>query len=291
MYLRSWLIVPGDSEKKLARASASGADVIIVDLADSVAMPMKQAARERAREWLAVHRTQILENRKFGRWVRVNPLDSRLSHEDLMTVMAGAPDGIVLPRAAGPASIQHLASELYELEQKHGIPTGSTRILPIVSGTARAAIAIPDYVEASLPRLAGLGWEAAGLMTALGATRERHPGGDWTDPMRLVRAHTLLAAHARGEIALETPHPDAEDIKGLKAAAVAGAADGFTGMVALHPAQVPAINAAFTPSDAELDAARVLVSVADGQLAAGIDRRTLDNAQANLARRKLGMQV
>lgn len=292
MHLRSWLLTPGDSAKKLEKAAATGADVIVIDLECSVAPAKKALAREQAAAWLAIHRTQILENRKLGRWVRINAIDSRMWRDDVIAVMAGAPDGIILPKSAGPASIQHLASEIYELEQRHGVASGSTRILPVVSGTAHAALTINSYVDASMPRLAGLGWDADALAAALGASRQREPGVGWSDPFRLARGQTLLAAHARGEIALETPHGDAADLDGMKLAAVAARADGFTGMMAIHPAQVPVINAAFTPTEAEIAEARAIMAAFNGDPEIGalqFDRRTIDKPQLRLARRRLGL--
>ena len=136
MQQRSWLFVPGDSETKLGKAEATGADVIIVDLEDSVAVSNKDQARQLACAWL----TQQRRTAQFGRWVRINALDTPLWRDDLAGVMAGAPDGIMLPKSAGPGSIQTLAAELYEQEQRCGLPTGSTRILALVSETAAAAI-------------------------------------------------------------------------------------------------------------------------------------------------------
>ncbi|HVR91914.1 MAG TPA: CoA ester lyase [Novosphingobium sp.] len=293
MTLRSWLFVPADSEKKLGKAAATGADAIIVDLEDSVAPQGKEMAREMAREWLSAHRQQIVEQRPAARWVRINALDSRLWREDLIAVMAGAPDGIMLPKASGPTAVQQLAAELYELEQRFRIPTGTTKILPLVSETAQSAMTIGDYVGDSHPRLVGLTWGAEDLSAALGATRKRNADGLWTDTFRFVRAQTLLAAHARGIMAIDTLHADFSDRDGLERAAEAARGDGFTGMLAIHPAQVPIINAAFTPSEAELAEARAIVAAFEENPDAGtlqIDRRMIDQPHLKLARRVLGIE-
>ena len=137
MPMRSWLFVPGDSEKKLSKVAACGADVVIVDLEDAVAPQAKQAARPLACEWLLAHREEVSQ-----RWVRINALDTPLWREDLAAVMPGAPDGIMIPKAAGPEQLQALAAELYELEQRHGLTTGRTRLLPLVSETPAAALGI-----------------------------------------------------------------------------------------------------------------------------------------------------
>jgi citrate lyase subunit beta/citryl-CoA lyase len=292
MAMRSWLFVPGDSEKKLGKAAATGADVIIVDLEDSVAPANKPRARELARDWLAAHRNQVAE-RKFGRWVRINALDSRMWRDDLVAVLPGAPDGIMLPKSAGPESVQALGAELYELEQRSGLATGSVKILPLVSETAAAAISIPAYASAPLPRLAGLTWGGEDLSAAIGASRKYDKDGRWTDAFRFVRAQTLLTAHARGVIAIDTLHADFADTKGLKRIAEEARADGFTGMLAIHPAQVPVINEAFTPTEAELEEARAIVAAFAGSPDAGtlqIDRRMIDRPHLTLARRMLGIE-
>jgi citrate lyase subunit beta / citryl-CoA lyase len=292
MPLRSWLFVPGDSEKKVGKAASTGADAIIVDLEDSVAPSGKEMARELACEWLINHRQQVTE-RRFARWVRINALDSRSWREDLLAVLPGAPDGIMLPKSVGPESVQALGAELYELEQRCGVPAGSTKIMPLVSETAAAAITIPAYATASLPRLAGLVWGGEDLSAALGASRKYDSQGRWTDAFRFVRAQTLLTAHARGAIALDTLHADFADTKGLERVASEAYADGFTGMLAIHPAQVPIINAAFTPSEEELAEARAVVAAFAAQPNAGtlqIDRRMIDRPHLVLAKRVLGIE-
>ena len=293
MASRSWLFVPGDSEKKLGKAVGAGADAIIVDLEDSVASENKALARELGCAWLAAHRTQLTQDRRISRWVRINALDSRMWRDDLIAVMPGAPDGVMLPKSAGPESVQQLAAELYELEQKNGIAPGSTRILPLVSETAAAALTIPSYVGASLPRLAGLTWGAEDLSAAIGATRKRDKDGRWTDAFRFARTQCLLTAHARAVMAIDTLHADFADMKGLKRAAEEARADGFAGMLAIHPAQVEVINQAFTPSEEELAEARAIVEAFAANPSAGalqIDRRMIDRPHLKLAQRVLGIE-
>jgi len=293
MALRSWLFVPGDSEKKLGKAVGAGADAIIVDLEDSVTSENKALARELGCGWLAAHRTQLTQDRRISRWVRINALDSRMWRDDLVAVMPGAPDGVMLPKSAGPESVQQLAAELYELEQKNGVAPGSTRILPLVSETAAAALTIGAYATASLPRLAGLTWGAEDLSAAIGATRKRDKDGRWTDAFRYARTQCLLTAHARSVMAIDTLHADFADIKGLRRAAEEARADGFAGMLAIHPAQVEVINQAFTPSEEELAEARTIVAAFAANPSAGalqIDRRMIDRPHLRLAQRVLGIE-
>ena len=293
MPVRSWLFVPGDSEKKLGKAIATGADVLILDLEDSVAAENKAAARAMAGSWLTAHRQQVTDGKRQGRWVRINALDSRQWREDLIAVLPGAPDGIMLPKSAGPESVQQLAAEIYELEGRSGLAPNSVKILPLVSETAQAALTIARYADAAMPRLAGLTWGAEDLSAALGATRKRDKDGRWTDTFRYARARTLLTAHAAGVSAIDTLHADFADTKGLKRAAEEARADGFAGMLAIHPAQVEIINAAFTPSEEELGEARAIVAAFKANPGAGalqIDRRMIDMPHYKLALRVLGLE-
>ena len=158
MHTRSWLLVPGDSDKKLAKAASTGADAVVIDLADFVSLERKNTARALAREWLSIHRQQITGKGRMGRWVRINPLESRMWRDDLVAIMAGAPDGIVLPRASGPESARQVAAELYELEQAHHLPNGSVRVLPVAGETPAAALVIAAWLECAMPLLAGPTW-------------------------------------------------------------------------------------------------------------------------------------
>ena len=293
MAVRSWLFVPGDSEKKLAKAASTGADVLILDLEDSVAASNKAAARTMTASWLTAHREQVTDGKRLGRWVRINALDSRQWREDLQAVLPGGPDGIMLPKSAGPESIQQLSAEIYELESRSGLAPNSVKIMPLVSETPAAAISVLNYVGASLPRLVGLTWGAEDLSAAIGATRKRDKDGRWTDTFRFARTQTLLAAHARGVMAIDTLHADFADTKGLKRAAEESRADGFAGMLAIHPAQIEVINQAFTASEEELAEARAIVAAFKTDPTAGalqIDRRMIDLPHYKLALRVLGLE-
>lgn len=293
MPVRSWLFVPGDSEKKLSKAAATGADVLILDLEDSVTHDNKQRARELTVSWLSAHRAQVTDGKRQGRWVRINALDSRMWRDDLVAVLPGAPDGIMLPKSAGPESVQQLSAEIYELEGRAGLPSNSVKILPLVSETAAAAVSIPAYASAPLPRLAGLTWGAEDLSAAIGATRKRDVTGRWTDTFRFARTQTLLTAHARGAMAIDTLHADFADLKGLKRAAEESRGDGFAGMLAIHPAQVEVINQAFSPSEEELAEARAIVAAFKADPGAGalqIDGRMIDMPHYKLALRVLGLE-
>lgn len=296
MKYRSWLIVPGDSDKRLGMAVGTGADVIVVDLADTVAPDAREAARRQAADWLRAHRTNLLEQRRQGRWVRIEALEAGRSRDDLAAVMAGAPDGIVLPRSAGAEAVRQLAAEIYELEQRHGIAANSTRILPVAGETPLAAMRIADYLDSGHQRLAGLTWSAAGLAASLGTARLRDSGasagagGGRSDTARFVRAQVLLTAHAGRLMAIDAPCEDFADARIVTQAAREARADGFAGMFASHPDQIAAINAAFTPGQPEIEEARAIVGAFEASPYAGslpLDGRMIDRADFAVAQRTL----
>ncbi len=271
---RSFLFVPGDSEKKLAKAAGLGADALILDLEDSVAA----AARPRAREALARFLAGRPAERRSQLWVRINPLDDPASVEDLEAVLGGRPDGIVQPKTRSPDDVRALGRRLDALEAEHGIEAGAVKILPIATETPRAVFTLGDFAT-GVPRLAGLTWGAEDLSAAIGAASHTGRDGRWTPPYQLARSLLLFAAHAAGVAAIETLHANYRDADGLRAAAARARRDGFTGMLAIHPSQVDVINAAFEPAAAELEWARRVVQVfADnpGAATVGLDGEMLD---------------
>ena len=239
--LRSLLFVPGDRPERMAKAAACGADALILDLEDSVAAIAKDAARAAVAAFLAAPRTLPL-------LVRVNPLDSGLIDDDLAVIRAHAPDGLVLPKAEGASAVEALAA-------RAPLP-----ILPVATETPAAVFLLGSYGAVSR-HLLGLTWGAEDLPAAIGAATSREADGGYTDPYRVVRSLALFGAHAAGVPAIETVYPDFRDLDGLAAYAARGRRDGVTGMMAIHPAQVAVINAAFTPSDAEVAHARAIVDL------------------------------
>jgi citrate lyase subunit beta/citryl-CoA lyase len=278
---RSWLFVPADDPRKLARIGSSGADAVILDLEDSVAPARKAQARALALETLNGPRNGEV-------WVRVNPLPSGLADPDLAAVMPGAPDGVVLPKCASAADVAALGAWLDGLET--GDRFRRTRILPIATETPGALFALGSYAHAPSARLAGLTWGAEDLSTAVGAETNRTPDGGYTDLCRLARALCLAGAAAAGVPAIETVYPDLKDLAGLEAYAAQGRREGFSGMLAIHPAQVEPINRAFTPSVEAVEAARRVVALFEAEPGAGVlamDGRMLDAPHLAQARRIL----
>lgn len=250
---RSFLFVPADSEKKLAKAGNTGADALILDLEDSVQPANRPKARKLAREFLA-------DDCPADLWVRINPLESPDSLEDLRAIMSAAPFGIVLPKAVGARDVNQLSMLVDVLEQEGNLPPGETAILPIVTEHPRALFRLQEYEEAS-PRLYGLTWGAEDLSAAVGANAVRDDKGDWLPPYELARSLTLFAAAAAGVAPIDTVFTDFRDTGGLERYAGRARRDGFSGMLAIHPDQVSVINAAFNPGATELDRARKIVDL------------------------------
>ena len=285
--LRSWLFVPGDAERKLAKIDGCGADVVILDLEDAVAPSRKKAARELVAAFLA---ERPAAGRREQLWVRVNPLDADAAG-DLEAVLAGKPDGIVQPKPDGPRDVQALSDLLDTAERRLGLGT-RTPILPVATETAIAPFRLSDYAGARLDRLAGLTWGAEDLAAALGATGNRGADGEWLFTFRLVRSLTLLAAHAAGVPAIETLQADFRDEAALERSSRQARAEGFTGRLAIHPAQVPVINAAFTPSVEEVEHARAVAAAFAADPGAGVvalEGRMLDGPHLKAAMRTLAL--
>ncbi|WP_228242171.1 CoA ester lyase [Porphyrobacter sp. GA68] len=280
--MRSLLFIPGDSEKKLAKVDGCGADVVIIDLEDAVAPARKVAARRLAADFLRDRR-----DRRGGPrlWVRVNALDTGMTQDDLAAVMPLQPDGIMQPKAEGAHDVERLTRLLEEAEEPG---TSPTPILPLVTETARAPFRIGELAEVPLPRLAGLTWGAEDLAAALGATGNRDADGEWLFTFKLVRSLTLMAAHAAAVPAIETLHADFRDEEGLRRSSRQARAEGFSGRLAIHPAQVPVINEAFTPGEDELEQARRILSAFAEQPEAGtigFEGRMLDQPHRKAAER------
>ena len=283
MKLRSLLFVPGDRPDRFAKAASSGADAIILDLEDSVSLLHKPAAREAVAEWLSGDRLGV------ATFVRVNPQDSHMAHDDLASILSYLPDAIVLPKAEGARSVNWLRAQAAAVADT---PEGDCPpILPIATETPGAIFELGTLREVS-HHLAGVSWGAEDLPAAVGASTSRLADGSYTPPYELARSLTLFAAHAAGVPAVDTVFPAFDDDAALNAYVARAARDGFTGMLAIHPRQVTAINAAFTPGQAEIDHALAVIAAFDANPGAGvlqlggkmIDAPHLKQAQALLAR-------
>lgn len=273
MRMRSLLFVPADRPERFAKAADSGADAIIIDLEDSVAPDSKAKGREAVAEFLqsATGVTVI---------VRVNPLDGDETARDLAAVLPHPPAGVMLPKAEGAKSV----AQLEEIMGGARIP-----VLPIATETPAAIFELGSYREVTTP-LIGLTWGAEDLPAAIGAATSREADGSYTSPYEMVRGLTLFAAHAAGVPAIETVYPDIRDLDGLAAYAAGGRRDGFSGMMAIHPVQVPVINRAFAPSAEEIAQAEAIVAAFEAKPGAGalqLDGKMIDRPHLLQARRVL----
>lgn len=259
---RSLLFAPGDNERKLTRAIESPADVILCDLEDSVAADRKLDARARVTALLE----QAISLRDERVWVRINPLDQSFGLDDLVSIVPKRPGGIMLPKAT-PTLCRRLDHYLTALEAAANLPIGRIAVLPIATETPEAVFRIGDYV--GIPRLVGLTWGAEDIATALGASTNRQPDGQYAFPFQFYRALCLTGAAAAGVAPIETIHGEYRDLDGLEAVASQARQSGFRGMMAIHPDQVPIINRCFAPSPDEIGQAERIIAAFAADPAAG----------------------
>jgi citrate lyase subunit beta/citryl-CoA lyase len=286
--MRSLLFVPADSPKKLDKAMASGADAVIVDLEDSIALDGKARARDSAAAFLkeamaATPRPIIL--------VRVNGLQTGLIDADLDAIAPSKPDAIMLPKAEGGASVIHADAKIAVREAINDLPDGHIKILPLATETAAALFLAGTFAGCSR-RLTALTWGAEDLSAELGAQTNRDAQGRFLDPYRLARALCLAGAAAARVPALDTVYVDFRNSDGFRRECEDACRDGFTGKLAIHPAQVPIINDVFTPSPEALKHAQAVVDAFAATPGAGVvgigglmyDRPHLARAEQLLAR-------
>jgi citrate lyase subunit beta / citryl-CoA lyase len=280
--MKSLLFVPADSERKLAKAESCGADALAIDLEDAVLPDRKPLARQMLAAYAKDYRGQS------QLWVRVNDLASGELLKDLAAVVPLAPVGIVLPKISGPEDLDIVGYYLDMAEVAAGIRQGQTKMLAVCTETASAVLRMGELVGTVRPRLTGMLWGGEDLSAALGAGDPRHPDGRWRSMYAHARNQCLLACHALGVEAIDTVYVDFRDPDGCRANSLAARYDGFTGKVAIHPDQVPVINAAFTPTDDEIaHAKRVIAAFAEGAGAVSLDGKMLDVPHLKSARQML----
>ena len=248
---RSWLFVPADSERKIAKALESDADAIIFDLEDSVAPAQKAAARD-------ILKNLPKQSNGPEWWVRVNPLGSEYHKDDLKLIGSAYVHGILLPKAESGADVIQLAHR-----------TGNIPIHAIVTETAASLFGLLSYRDPKSP-LKAMSWGAEDLSAALGASSKYDAGGELSFTYKLARSLCLAGAVAAGVQPVDGVFADFKDEDGLRAEAEAARREGFTGKLAIHPAQVPIINFAFTPSDEDIRHAQEIVAAFEAQPSAGV---------------------
>jgi citrate lyase subunit beta/citryl-CoA lyase len=284
MILRSLLFVPADSERKLEKAKASPADALILDLEDAVAADRRPHARGLMQDYVRSAQSRA------SLWVRINPVGSADYRDDLESVVAARPAGIVVPKPDSPEILRELDRDLSSLEAKSGAPDRGIRVIPVASETPLAVLSLSEYRNPP-PRLAGLTWGAEDLSAALGASTNRDEDGAFAFTYRVVRSMCLVAAKAADVAAIDTLYADFRDRAGLERYARTAQREGFTGMLAIHPDQVETINAAFTPSAADVEhARRVVAAFASGAGVASLDGKMLDQPHLKQARHVLALK-
>ena len=282
LIMRSFLFVPGDSERKLAKGPSSGPDALILDLEDSVASDRKKLASEMVQAYL-----KSADRKGPKLYVRVNALDTGLTLSDLATIMQGRPDGIAFPKCVGQHDLDLLATYLDALEAREGIEKGHTKILTIATESAAAVLALMA-APAKHPRLIGHSWGGEDLMADLGALAKGPAPGHYDDTFKLARTVNLMASVAAGVTAYDTVYPDIKNVDGLRNEANDAKRMGYGGKIAIHPDQVAMIHEVFTPSPSEVDwAMRVIATFRDNPNAGvlTLDGKMLDRPHLVLAQR------
>ena len=263
--MRSLLFVPADGGSKLDKAFGSGADAIILDLEDSIAPERKKAAREACLEYLNAVRDRAERPRLL---VRINGLETGLTDADLAAIVPGRPDAILFPKAEGGESVVHVDAKLTAQEAITGVPEGATKILAQSVESARGLFLAGTFRDAS-PRLIGMTWGPEDLSSEVGAESNREADGNLTEPYRLARSMCLFGAAAAKLPAIETIHVDFRNLDALRRDTELARRDGFTGRLAIHPAQVPVINEVFTPSAEQIEKAKAIVAAFAAKPGAG----------------------
>jgi citrate lyase subunit beta / citryl-CoA lyase len=251
---RSWLFAPGDSERKMEKATAGTADIVIFDLEDAVAEGEKPKARSMVSAFLTAH-----AHERQRLWVRINPIQGPHGLADLVAIAGSRPGGIMLPKSRGRADAELLDHYLTALEAASGTECGTTQVIVLVTETADAMFTTGTY--AGTPRVVAMTWGAEDLADALGASANRNDDGSYGFTYQLARSFCLIGAAAAGVSAIETIHGDFRDEAGLRKRAAEVRRAGFRGMLAIHPAQVDVINETFTPTTEELAAAQEIVDL------------------------------
>ncbi|HWK85919.1 MAG TPA: CoA ester lyase [Xanthobacteraceae bacterium] len=280
--MRSLLFVPGDSEKKLAKAQDCGADVVILDLEDAVAPANKAKARGIVAEYL-----KALKQRKACIYVRVNALTTGLADDDLDAVVPGRPDGIMLPKSAGGVDAIALGAKLAAREAINGLDDGAIKTIPIATETAASIFNMGSYRGASA-RMEALTWGAEDLAAEIAAETQRLADGNYTAPYQLARSLCLFAAVSSNVTPIDTVFTNFRDEAGLRKEALAARRDGFLGKMVIHPDQVGPVNEIFTPTKESIARAQAILKAFEGGAGvANLNGEMLDMLHVKYAERVL----
>ncbi len=281
--MRSMLFVPGDRPERFEKAEASGADAVILDLEDAVAAPQ----RPKAREAIATHLRR--SSRPVPLWVRINPVDSTDALVDLSAIVSAKPDGILLPKAREGRDVSRVDHWLEALESAHGLEVGRIKLIPMITETAGAMLQLASFVPAPA-RVIGMTWGAEDLATDLGAAASRDETGRYDMPYQMASAGCLFTAAAAGVSAIDTVDTEIKDIVAVEQRARGSRRSGYTAKLAIHPAQIAALHAAFTPSADEVAHAEAVLAAFSKSPGAGalrVDGKLVDRPHVLQAERVL----
>jgi len=260
---RSLHFVPGGNERMMQKALGLPADGLILDLEDAVTPERKASTRPIVRGWL-----DTLDFGAKERWVRMNPIFSEYGEADLEETIAGRPTGYIVPKPRRAEDIRRIVGILEKLEERHGLPPGSTRLLPLATETPEGLLNIREVATAS-PRVIALSWGVEDLGAAMGLPRTRDAEGRYLDIPRYARVMCAVAAAAAGIEAIDTVFTDIPDLEGLRRECREGVAMSFAGKISIHPGQIEVINQEFTPSRADADEAVALIAAFEEHAARG----------------------
>lgn len=267
---RSLLFMPGDSLRKIEKASTWEVDTIIMDMEDGVAQNRKAEARATIAEALST-----LQFGRRERLVRINPLDAGLAPREIAATVVGRPDGYILPKAENPNDLLTLDQMLAVAEREQDLPEGSLRLFVMIE-TALGVMNLREIASAT-PRLEGLIFGAEDLMGDIGGVRTRGAA-----EVFYARSAVVTAAAAYRLQAFDMIYADFNDPQGLAEESRFARQLGFAGKTCIHPNQTPVVNAAFSPSPEEVERARRLVAAFDEQLAAGAGAFTFDGKMVDM---------
>ncbi|MEN7343101.1 MAG: CoA ester lyase [Pseudomonadota bacterium] len=261
---RSWLFVPGDSERKINKAIASDADKVIIDLEDAVASSNRDVARRLVRELLS--QSEIADKRLC---IRINPLDSNEAHRDLAALDGALPAAIMLPKIRSDADLVDGDQRIRDLERRNNVTEDSVDVVALVTETPSMTATLPT-MQPPPARVRALTWGGEDLSAALGASANKDEDGRWLPIYEYARTQCLLAAKRFGLLAIDTLFSDFRDTVGLEAHAGAALRDGFDGILAIHPAQLEPIHTAYTPDHETLRWAQSVIRAFDASPDAGV---------------------
>jgi len=267
---RAPLFVPGDSERKIEKCLTLQADAVILELEDGVAYSRKTQARHTVAE--------ALRSLNFGRserLVRINSLETGLAEADIEATIVAGSDGYVIPKVNSAATLAWIDKKLGTWEQKLGRPVGQIKLLAIIE-TALGVMNLAEIATATA-RLEALLFGAEDLAGDMGAVRTR---AGWEG--FYAKSAVVTAAAAYGLEAIDTPYIRLQDPDGLRAEARQALNLGYSGKLAIHPAQLEPLHQIFSPTPEAIASAQRLLAAYQAHIAQGSGVFVLDGRMVDM---------